>query len=157
MNDKFQDMTKAVVTVAEMARMLGLSRARFYQLMGTAFPAPSRDEQTQRPFYDEDQQRVCLEVRKRNCGIDGKPILFYARRGGAPSSPARKPKPKPNKAHLGVIEAVRSLGLLSVTAIQVESAIKILFPRGIEGVDQADVIRGVFVHLQRQNSSDKVG
>ena len=155
MNDQFHDKTKAVVTVAEMARMLGLSRARFYQLIGTAFPEPSRDEQTKRPFYDEDQQKACLEVRKRNCGVDGKPILFYARRGGAPSSP--KPKAKANKAHVGIIEAVRSLGLLSMTAVQIESAIRILFPKGIDGVEHAEVIRTVFIHLQRQNSSDKVG
>ncbi len=23
---------------------------------------------------------MCLEVRRRNCGIDGEPILFYAKR-----------------------------------------------------------------------------
>ena len=31
---------KSAVTVSEMARMVGLSRARFYQLIGTAFPYP---------------------------------------------------------------------------------------------------------------------
>ena len=38
MSDEFQ--TKAAVSVAEMARMVGLSRSRFYQLIGTAFPQP---------------------------------------------------------------------------------------------------------------------
>ena len=33
-----ESQTKAVVSVAEMARMVGLSRARFYQLVGTTFP-----------------------------------------------------------------------------------------------------------------------
>ena len=160
MIDQFQEKTKAVVTVAEMARMLGLSRARFYQLIGTAFPKPERVEETKRPFYSEEQQKVCLEVRRRNCGIDGKPILFYARRGGAPSSPTRKPtkqKSKPNREHVAIVEAVRSLGLVNATAEQVGSAIKILFPGGFQSVDQAQVIRGVFVHLKRQNSSDNVG
>jgi hypothetical protein len=160
MIDQFQEKTKAVVTIAEMARMLGLSRARFYQLIGTAFPYPVYDVRTRRPFYAEDQQRVCLEVRKRNCGIDGKPILFYARRGGAPSSLTRKPikpKSKPSKEHVAIVEAVRALGLVSATADQVGSAIKILFPRGVESADQGEVIRGVFVHLQRQNRSDIVG
>jgi hypothetical protein len=46
--------------------------------------------------------------------------------------------------------------LVSVTADQVGSAIKILFPGGIESAGQAEVIRGVFLHLQRQNSSDNV-
>ena len=49
--------TKAVVTVAEMARMVGLSRARFYQLMGSTFPEPSRDEETGRPYYTEENRK----------------------------------------------------------------------------------------------------
>jgi len=156
MSVEFQEKTKAVVTVAEMARMLGLSRARFYQLIGTALPHPIFDVRTRRPFYSEEQQRVCLEVRRRNCGIDGKPILFYARRGGAPSTPTRKQKSKLSKEHVGIIDAVRSLGLVNASADQIGSAIKILFPRGIESADQAEVIRAVFVHLQRQNRSDNV-
>ena len=80
MSVEFHEPTKAAVTVAEMARMVGLSRARFYQLLGTAFPFPVYDVSTRRPAYVEEQQRVCLEVRRRNCGIDGKPVLFYARR-----------------------------------------------------------------------------
>ena len=158
MSVEFQEKTKAVVTVAEMARMLGLSRARFYQLIGTALPNPIFDVRTRRPFYSEEQQRVCLEVRRRNCGVDGKPILFYARRGGTPSSPTRrKQKSKPSKEHVAIIDAVRSLGLVNASAEQIGSAIKILFPRGIESADRAEVIRGVFVHLQRQNRSDNVG
>lgn len=71
--------TKAIVSVAEMARMVGFSRARFYQLIqaGT-FPSPVYDIHTRRPTYTEDQQLVCLDVRRRNCGIDGRPVLFYA-------------------------------------------------------------------------------
>src|SRR5262245_11463174 len=81
--------TKAIVTVTEMPRMVGLSRARFYQLVraGT-FPAPVY--QAGRPVYPEELQGICLEVRRRNCGIDGKPVLFYSRRL---TSGPRKPKP----------------------------------------------------------------
>jgi hypothetical protein len=158
MIDQIQNKTKAAVTVAEMARMLNLSRQRLHQLIGTAFPFPVYDIRTRRPFYTEEQQRVCLEVRRRNCGIDGRPILFYARRGGAPSSPTKRPKKiQANPAHVAVLDAVKALGLVSVTVDQVQSAIKILFPRGVESADQAEVIRGVFVHLQRQNRIDNVG
>ncbi len=72
--------TKKAVSVSEMARMAGLSRSRFYQLIGTAFPPPVYDAKTRRPFYTASQQQTCLEVRHRNCGIDGRPVLFYARR-----------------------------------------------------------------------------
>ena len=70
--------------------MVGLSRARFYQLIGSAFPFPLYQIVTRRPFFDEDLQQVCLEVRRKNCGIDGKPIMFYARRGGSESLPRAK-------------------------------------------------------------------
>jgi hypothetical protein len=157
MTDHFNDKTKVAVTVAEMARMLNLSRQRLHQLIGTAFPYPVYDIKTRRPFYTEELQRVCLEVRRRNCGVDGRPILFYARRGGAPSPAKRTKKVKQNGAHVAILDAVKSLGLVGATADQVGATIKVLFPRGVEAVDQAQVIRGVFVHLQRQNRTDNVG
>src|SRR5258708_4026225 len=109
-----QQETKAAVSVAEMARMVGLSRSRFYQLIGTAFPQPRRHPQTGRPIYTEELQQVCLEVRRRNCGIDGKPILFYARRlVSAPSKP-RAPKPKlepKGKDVSALVDGLNALGL----------------------------------------------
>src|SRR5436309_15362530 len=76
---QMSEETKAVVTVSEMARMCGLSRARFYQLQKAGvFPAPTY--QAGRPVYTEGQQQVCLEVRRRNRGVNGEPVLFYARR-----------------------------------------------------------------------------
>lgn len=160
MNRKPQ--TKSAVTVSEMARMVGLSRSRFYQLQGTAFPHPMYDQQTRRPFYTAEQQQVCLEVRHRNCGIDGRPILFYA------SSPKpsvgnrtnRKPKVKTAKSsnrYADIIKGVKSLGLNSVAPSQVEQAIRKLFPVGISNVEQGEVIRTVFVALMRQNSTDNLG
>lgn len=150
--------TKAAVTVAEMARMVGLSRARFYQLQEAGiFPLPLYDVSTRRPFYDEEAQKVCLEVRRRNCGINGKPVLFYARRGGE-RSPTKKrtPKPKSDGKLKAILDAVRSLGLAAATEQQIAQTIDKLFPSGVAAVDQAEVIRSVFVHLQRQNPADNV-
>jgi len=150
------DELKAAVTVAEMARMLRLSRSRLYQLIGTAFPEPSRDDRG-RPYYDAEQQAMCLEVRRRNCGVNGKPILFYAPRGSVPASaPRRKPKPKAASAHAEVLDGVRSLGLTTVTAAQVDATIAQLFPRGVDGVDPGEIIRSVFLSLKRQDSRDNV-
>ena len=68
-------VTKAAVSVTEMARMVGLSRARFYQLVKKAtFPSADHDLATGRPCYLEEKQRLILEARRRNCGVDGKPI-----------------------------------------------------------------------------------
>src|ERR1043166_9731973 len=78
---QMKEETKAVVTVSEMARMVGLSRARFYQLQKAGvFPAPAY--QAGRPVYTEEQQQVCLEVRRKHRGVNGEPVLFYARRRG---------------------------------------------------------------------------
>lgn len=148
------DQLKAVVSVSEMARMVGLSRQRFYQLQGTAFPEANRDPETNRPFYDEELQQMCLEVRRRNCGVDGKPILFYASRHplGSQAKPIKTPKPKPkrNGQYIGVLDGLIALGLESVTAAQVEPVVKKLFPAGIQKLDSGELIRAVFLHLKRQ-------
>ena len=150
--------TKAIVSVSEMARMVGLSRSRFYQLIGSAFPSPLMDK-NKRPFYSEEQQAVCLEVRRRNCGIDGKPILFYARRlGTAPTKPKKAKAPTTaNPQHADLVEGVRSLGLASVTAADIAKALKELFPSGVENQDDGEILRAVFLHLKRKNRADKVG
>jgi hypothetical protein len=161
MSVEFQQPLRAAVTVAEMARMVGLSRARFYQLMGTAFPFPVYDVSTRRPVYVEEQQRICLEVRRRNCGIDGKPVLFYARRLDhvpAKAMPRNlKPKIKPTEQHSDIVAGLRSLGMASVSSADVRSAIKVLFAAGIKETPPGEVIRAVFLHLKRQNSADNVG
>jgi hypothetical protein len=154
-----QKETKAAVTVAEMARMCGLSRSRFYQLIGTAFPQPERQPGTGRPIYTEELQQVCLEVRRRNCGIDGKPVLFYARR--LDSAPARPKPPKPKLQAKGkdvsaLVDGLNSLGLTTATAAQVQKVTEELFPQGTAGIDQAEVLRAVFLHLKRQNPADNV-
>ena len=50
-----------------------------------------------------------------------------------------------------------SLGLSSVTDRQVSSAVKEIFPNGIDGKDETEVLRMVFLHLKRQDSGDNVG
>jgi len=111
------ETTKTVVSISEMARMLGLSRARFYQLIGTTFPFPVYYIATHRPFYDEEGQRVCLDVRRRNCGIDGRPLMFYARRSVTTATTAKRrtlkgpSSKKSNDDGAGLAEALKSLGL----------------------------------------------
>lgn len=153
---------KQAVTVSEMARMCGLSRARFYQLIGTAFPYPVYSVSTRRPFFDQEMQKVCLEVRRRNCGIDGKPILFYSRRLNLPvpkkqismsgSTTSRKSIAK----HTNLIVGLAGLGLSGVTGQQIEAALARLYPQGVDGVDDATQLRSLFVDLMCQNRVDNV-
>lgn len=159
--------TRAVVSVAEMARMVGLSRARFYELVraGT-FPPPVYDVRTRRPTYPEELQRQCLDVRRRNCGVDGRPVLFYAR-GQRPLVQTKTTRPTktgtrkvgPPKAddHADLLDGLTALGLASATAGQVGEALKVLYPSGINGADQGEVLRAVFLHLQRRDRGDNAG
>ena len=148
-------VSKSVVSVAEMARMTGLSRARFYQLVNEGiFPHPIYSVHTRRPYFYEEMQQVCMDVKKRNCGINGKPILFYSQRHplGAQSKPVKsKPAAKQKNQYADLLDGLRSLGL-EITAAQVEPVIKELFPTGIQKLDSGEVIRTVFLNMKRQNS-----
>jgi hypothetical protein len=140
-------MTKAIVTVSEMAKMVGLSRARFYQLVrGGVFPPPVY--RLGRPVYTEELQGVCLEVRRSHKGVNGEPVLFYARR--RPVRPTRTPAPR-NKDVAALLKGLNALGLTTATAAQVEKVTKELFPEGTAGVNQGEVLKRVFLHLKNTN------
>ena len=152
---------KSYVSVSEMARMVGLSRQRFHQLMTEGvFPPPLYDIHTRRPFYPEELQAVCLKVRQQNFGINGRPVLFYARRPAAVgkvqtrSNVSASPKATPKHAHL--IEGLKGLGMVGVSEPQVETALQKLYPSGLPA-DPGEVLRTLFVHLMRRDTGESVG
>jgi hypothetical protein len=149
------ESTDRIVSVAEMARMVGLSRSRFYQLIGSTFPFPIYDVGTHRPFFNEELQQVCLDVRRRNVGINGKPIFFHCNGGNAPM-PKRKAKTtKPNQ-YVDLIEGLEALGLAATTD-QVAVSMRFLYPNGAGVATDNDVLRAVFLHLKRQITGDNHG
>jgi len=144
--------TKAFATVAEMARMCGLSRARFYQLTKEGvFPTPVYRIDNRRPLYTEEMQEVCLDVRRRNCGINGKPVMFYSRRVGTPVTKSKKRSPAKQNKHVELIDGLQALGLANVKGSDVEAALNQCFPNGHDGVDEGTVLRATFLHLKRQD------
>lgn len=145
---------KTAISVSDMAAMVGLSRARFYQLIGKAFPWPLYDVQTRRPFYSLELQQLCVDVRQRNCGIDGRPVIFYSKRPASakPSAGTNNHTAKPKAQHEDLIEAMKGLGL-SVSPSQVDTAVKELFPEGLGQADPGQVVRSLFLHLRRVNQS----
>lgn len=156
MNDSIS--LKMAVTVAQMARMVGLSRARFYQLMKQGvFPPPKLNESKNRPFYDEELQKVCLEVRRKNFGVNGVVVLFYARRQEIAPTKRKAIQAVPKKqSHADVIESLKALGL-TVTAAEVRTAMQELFPEGSVNSAHGEVVRAIFLHLKRRNTAEKVG
>ncbi len=147
-------VTKSVVSVTEMARMVGLSRARFYQLVkkGT-FPVADQDTATSRPCYLEEKQRLILEARRRNLGVDQKPILFYSRRrdlGQTKKTESRPAKPSKGNVYADLIDQLAQAKVF-VTAAEVEPIVKEMFPEGTVGIDPGEVFLAVFKRLQRNN------
>ncbi len=152
---------KAAVAVSEMAQMVGLGRARFYQLIGPTFPYPLYDVATRRPFYDQELQNLCLEVRRRNCGVNGKPCLFNAPRIPVTTLTTNRPTaPKTTKAaattsqHQELLCGLKSLGL-TTTAAKLEAAIKTTFPGGTHGVEPAELLQSTFLHLKANDAGGK--
>ncbi len=148
---------RAAVSISAMARAVGLSRQRFYQLVQAGvFPPPLRDETTGRPYFDEEGQQQCAEVRRLNRGINGEIVLFYVRRQNQPRPKPRRAKaqPKMNDQHADILDGLKSLGLASASAAQVAEVVKELFPKGTDGEDKGQVIRAVFIRLQRKNSAE---
>lgn len=152
------DEYRSAVSVTEMAREVGLSRSRFYQLIGSTFPEPSRDK-SGRPYYTLEQQQVCLEVRHRHCGVDGQPILFYTPRKGAktPSKPQTRPRQVPVHPYDAILAGVQALGLTTATGAQVSQFVQQLYPNGVLGSDPGEVVKAVFLAIRRQNQDDTAG
>ena len=151
-------VTKFAVSVTEMAKMAGLSRARFYQLVKKgAFPVADKDQISGRSCYLAEKQQQILESRRKKCGIDGNPILFYSRR-----SDSGKPKIKsisPNLQSKAIANILESLAALNVK-ISIEKLQSLLiesYPQGIDQIDPGEVVRTLFLCIKRQNSTDNLG
>ena len=148
---------KAAMSIKGQAAAVSLSRQRFMQLVKAGvFPAPLYDVASKRPFYSEELQAQCLEVRKRNVGINGKVVMFYSRRPcTTPTTPkAKKPQDKPiaSDRHADVVDGLKALGLVAVTNKQVAETVGQLFPQGIAATEPGEVIRAVFIHIRRKNT-----
>jgi len=169
------DELREAVTIAEMARTCNLSRARFYELMSQGiFPTPLRNE-TGRPYYSREQQAQCLAVRRTNCGVNGRPVMFYARGLGRTPGPAgslsgesrhvtRKPavprksdRPAATDGRSDAILATLRAGLaqLGVPAVpdaKLSSTLAVCFPDGHAGIDAADVLTAVYRQIASESN-----
>lgn len=148
---------KAAMSVAEMARTVGMTRARFYQLIRSGiFPPPAYSIDTRQPMYVEEQQRSILLARRRNCGIDGTPILFRNRLStpsASPRSMRSQSSTRSSRPNIGrnacLVEPLQALGLAEVDVARIDRAVVALFPNGIENVTESDLIRRLFLHLRQ--------
>ncbi len=143
---------KAAVSVSEMADMCSLSRSRWYEFMEAGvFPKPIPIPPMKRPGYDWELQQKCLEIRATGIGLNG-PVVFNRKLRQAKPAARRPAKDRPIDPAIGPIcDAVKALGLMATLAA-VSHAVALLYPTGIAGLDEGDVIRSVFLHLQGRRS-----
>ena len=137
---------KAVCTVSALAKKLGLSRARFYQLQKTGvFPNPVYCIRTTRPFYPLELQQKCIEIRRTGIGFNGQQILFNASR----KTKADKSKNQSDIKYEELMDIFKEMRL-SVTHNKVKDAVKTLYPEGLpKGTIEGTVIRDLFRYLRQ--------
>ena len=140
-----------VVTVQRMAELCQLSRSRFYDLVEAGvFPQPDQHPSSKRPMYDRRLQDRCLEIRRTGIGANGIPVLFNRKSKKTDTAKLKADRPakgEPNPAIEFLLDALKGLGLTPAPQVVME-AIAALYPTGIAGQDQGDVIRKTFLYLQ---------
>lgn len=146
MNNKKLSNMKAVVSITEIARILNLSRSRFYQLLQSGFfPKPKYDDRSNRPYYNLELQQKCLECRQSGIGIDGSFMLFYSPRKSATVSDMRRKKIDPVVKEFA--EILESMGL-ETAFNEVQKALSVLYPDGTKGIEQGVIIRELFRYFK---------
>ena len=139
---------RSFITPTDMARAVGLSRSRFYSLIGSVFPEPMTTEFSSRRFYDEEGQRQCLEIRRNNKGLNGMPMFFQTKQSSANKSTKQTTKSKPKTSkYESLLMGLVALGLTGISDKEVEQAIITAFPNGISEISEEDVLRTVFINL----------
>lgn len=137
-NNPVRHSRRAVYSVVEVAKLCSLSRARFYDLIGSgAMPPPVYDLRTRRPMYTAELAAQCVEVRESNIGIDGRYVMFYERRVGrqAPTPivaavSTRRRQPMIDALTQEMVEALRATGVQQSESEIVE-AIRRRCPHGL--------------------------
>ena len=148
MSNKKLSISKQVVSITEISKMLQLSRARFYQLLEQGFfPKPKYDDRSKRPYYDLELQQKCLECRQSGIGADGSFMLFYSPRKKENLTNIRKKKVDPVVKE--IVETLQEMGL-ETTAKQVEQGLSEIYSDGVDDVEQGVMIRELFRYLKEQ-------
>ena len=151
---------KEAVSVSEMARMVGLSRARFYELVAQGvFVPPVHSVSSKRPYFNAELQERNLQVRQTHrAALTGETVLFNEKRC-SPPRPAppvvRRTGRRRAAPQAGLVEGVKSLGI-EATAAQVEQALASCFPSGTVGHEETAVLRTIYRHLRRSTSGNSL-
>jgi hypothetical protein len=137
---------EAICTIPELAKKLGLSRARFYQLQKKGvFPKPLYSG-PKRPYYPPDLQQKCIEIRKTGIGYNEKAIVFNKSRKkkyqGLQSWSEHK--------YEELTDALKQMGL-NVSPHKVKKTVMTRYPEGVPAhVNKGTVIGELFRHFTQR-------
>jgi hypothetical protein len=70
-------VTKENVSIRDMAKLLGLSRAQFYRHMNNGVFVKPTYGCGALPYFTRQMQEQNIKVRLTNMGVNGKPCIFY--------------------------------------------------------------------------------
>ena len=145
MNIKSHQNLISVCSVTQMAKKLGLSRARFYQLQETCvFPPPAYDLYTKRPFYPLSLQEKCIKIRETGIGCNGRPIVFNSKRKRVIAKPNHRLEHK----YKGLSDALEQINL-KISPAKAGEALMTLYPDNWKQLDiSGEVIAKVFRYFQ---------
>lgn len=147
MNDKKMSNLKPIVSINEICRMLQLSRSRYYQLIESGFlPKPFIDVRSKRPYYDQELQQKCLDIRESGIGANKAILLFYSPRKKDESKASKKRKLK-DSASQEFAETLNSMGL-DCSEKEAAAALTELYPNGTKDVETGLIIRELYRHLK---------
>ncbi|MHA2063624.1 MAG: helix-turn-helix transcriptional regulator [Candidatus Thorarchaeota archaeon] len=153
----------AAVSMSQMARLLDMSRSRFYQLIsqGILLP-PIYSLSSRRPYYTREMAQENLEVKKNNVGINGQVIIFYSSKNKlvhtvnkVKTVKTNSKKETRNSQYSYLVDGLEALGMTDVKSRDIEKAIADCFPDGTKNVDQDEILKAVFRHLHRRNTEHK--
>ena len=140
--------TNTICSVSAMAKSLGLSRARFYQLLKEGiFPLPIYDVRTRRPLYDNRLQELCRQVKSSGIGCNGQYVLFYTQRHAyTPKPKTRKTTTKINYAE--ITDALAQMGV-KISENDIEKVLPELYPDGYDDKEIGVIVRDLYRHFKK--------
>ena len=147
--------------MTQMAKLLNLSRSRFYQLISEGVllsPVYSLDKR--RPFYTDEMASRNIEVKRTNIGVNKQICIFYSAKNKTTNTTPSKTRMKAKKQsfqsrHDDLIDALEGLGLENITNNQIDTALSESFPDGIDNVENDEILKMLFLSIKRQNSEHK--
>lgn len=145
--------TKAAISVSEMCLMLEISRSHFHwHVERGTFHAPIYLVRNKRPFFTAEMADENVRAKETGISVNGDYVIFYTKRTPSENGGATK-KTASQKLQKELLRGLRSLGLNNATDQQVNAALAVCFPQGTDGHDETEVLRTVFRHIKRSEST----